>query len=430
MMPTPAARQNFHRATHTGVGYDRTRDGSGYVDQYHQPVADIFNSLETCPEELLLWFHHVPYTHQLKSGKSLIQTFYDSYYQGVQQVEAMIEKWQGLEGQIDAQRYAHVLERFNMQLDWAVIWRDTCVKYFYGISGIADESGRFGPIDGTKLQAGQTAEFNVPLNDLSPDSVVWYKGDTLLIPGVNITIETTDSESTLAITDVGMDDQGVYNCVITVADEEMTRSFHLAIKRLLAHYAFEQNLYDSIGDNHGTAVPDMAYAEGIAGDYAADPDGTNYVLLPEGAYPKAGFGNGLDEFTYSAWVKRGSLGGNRRIMGNFNEGTNTGIQFAVNTNGRFSFFFRSEGGFDLSIVVDGVTSADTWHHVAATFSTDGLIRLYVDGVEVGRTGNPLMFPDFAPWQQGTTLMARNVRGTVGEPKAPDERPAFQRSSEF
>lgn len=232
MMPAPAERQKFHRATHTGIGYDRTRDGSGYVDQYHQPIADLFNELETCPDELLLWFHHVPYTHQLKSGKSLIQTIYDSYYQGVQEVEAMIEKWKGLEGQIDTRRYAHVLECFEKQLDWAIIWRDTCVGYFYEMSGIPDEHARFGHIRTTKVKVGQTAEFNIPLSSLSPGSVVWYKGDTPLTAGGNITIDTTDSDSTLTITAVDMNDQGGYKCVVTVADEKITHCFHLAIARL------------------------------------------------------------------------------------------------------------------------------------------------------------------------------------------------------
>lgn len=139
--PMPTKRQNYHRADKTGVGYDRTRGGSGYVDQYHTPVANRFNTLQTCPEELLLWFHHVPYTHQLKSGKTLLQTFYDSYRQGVKDVDAMIAEWKTLEGQIDQQRYTHGLERLQKQLKWAVIWRNTCIGYFSEVSGVPDCPG-------------------------------------------------------------------------------------------------------------------------------------------------------------------------------------------------------------------------------------------------------------------------------------------------
>lgn len=150
MMPVPSKRQRYHRADKTGVGYDRTRSGSGFVEQYHKPVADMFNSPETCPEELLLWFHHLPYTYRLESGETLIQTLYDSYYKGVKEVRAMIEKWKDLKGCIDEKRYDQVLKRLKKQLEWAIIWRDTCVDYFHKMSGISDKLGRFGEADKTK----------------------------------------------------------------------------------------------------------------------------------------------------------------------------------------------------------------------------------------------------------------------------------------
>jgi len=137
--PAPAQRQPFHKASGTGIGYDRTRGGSGYVDQYHPPVAEIFNDLATCPEELLLWFHHVPYTHVLKSGRPLIQDIYAAYGEGVRQVEGMITIWQGLEGRIDPERHGDVLEKLREQLTLAELWRDTCCGYFSKTSGIAPE---------------------------------------------------------------------------------------------------------------------------------------------------------------------------------------------------------------------------------------------------------------------------------------------------
>ena len=140
LYPRPRGRRRFHGANATGVGIDRTRTGTGFVDQYHPPVADMFNDLETCPEELLLWFHHVPYTHELQSGRTLIQEFYASYRQGVREVEEMIATWNSLQGRIDAQRHADVVERLQMQLDLAEEWRDIMIRYFSQISGIAEET--------------------------------------------------------------------------------------------------------------------------------------------------------------------------------------------------------------------------------------------------------------------------------------------------
>ena len=135
--PAPAQRQPFHKAAADGIGYDRTRGGSGYVDQYHPSVADRFNDLKTCPEELLLWFHHVPYTHELKSGRPLTQELYASYREGVREVEAMIAIWESLQDRMDAQHHADVRQKLLEQLKLAERWRDTCVGYFSKTSGIA-----------------------------------------------------------------------------------------------------------------------------------------------------------------------------------------------------------------------------------------------------------------------------------------------------
>ena len=137
--PTPAARQSFHRASRTGVGFDRTREGSGYVDQYHPPVADMFNELATCPEELLLWFHHVPYTHVLRSGDTVIQHLYNSYREGVRGVESMIATWESLEGRMDARRHDDVRKKLQDHLKLAELWRDTLIAYFLELSGIPEE---------------------------------------------------------------------------------------------------------------------------------------------------------------------------------------------------------------------------------------------------------------------------------------------------
>jgi len=132
----------YHRADHLGIGVDRTDNGTGYVRQYFEPNASMYNDVSTCPEELLLFFHHVPYTYELSTGKTLIQHIYDSHFEGVEEVEEMIAAWEKLQDLIPKQIYDNVRERFDRQLANACEWRDQVNSYFYRKSGIADKKGR------------------------------------------------------------------------------------------------------------------------------------------------------------------------------------------------------------------------------------------------------------------------------------------------
>ena len=132
----------YHRADHLGMGVDRSDKGTGYAQQYYEPNASAYNSMESCPEELLLFFHHVPYTYVLKTGKTLIQHIYDSHFEGYDEAEGFAKAWDGLEGKVDAQVFANVKERFGRQLYNAREWRDQVNTYFYRKSGIPDEKGR------------------------------------------------------------------------------------------------------------------------------------------------------------------------------------------------------------------------------------------------------------------------------------------------
>jgi alpha-glucuronidase len=124
---------------------DRTvATGTGFIGQYRPPVAARFESLETCPDELLLFMHHVPYTHKLHSGKTVIQYFYDSHYQGAADAAAFVSEWQQLKGHIDDRRYDEVLQRLEYQAGHAQVWRDSICRWFMKISGIRDEKGRVG----------------------------------------------------------------------------------------------------------------------------------------------------------------------------------------------------------------------------------------------------------------------------------------------
>lgn len=132
----------YHRADHLGIGVDRTDAGTGYAQQYYEPNASRYNSIDACPQELLLFFHHVPYTHVLKSGKTLIQHIYDSHFEGVEEVERMIGLWEEIKEEIPRESYQRVRERFERQLCNAREWRDQVNSYFYRKSGIEDEKGR------------------------------------------------------------------------------------------------------------------------------------------------------------------------------------------------------------------------------------------------------------------------------------------------
>jgi len=135
--PAPSSRVNYHRADKKGVGYDRTMaTGSGFTGQYFEPVRSMYESLETCPEELLLFFHHVPYTYMLKSGKTVIQHIYDTHNEGVEKVQEYVDEWETLQGMIDDDRYEHVLQKLKNQIKYAEEWRDSINTYFYKLSGI------------------------------------------------------------------------------------------------------------------------------------------------------------------------------------------------------------------------------------------------------------------------------------------------------
>lgn len=133
----------YHYADCSGLGVDRTsKSGTGYTAQYFHPNASMYESADTCPEELLLFFHHLPYTHRLKSGKTIIQHIYDTHFQGAEQAGELITKWTGLKGIIDDRRYEAVLKRLKEQSEHAREWRDVINSYFFRKTGIVDERGR------------------------------------------------------------------------------------------------------------------------------------------------------------------------------------------------------------------------------------------------------------------------------------------------
>jgi alpha-glucuronidase len=142
--PSPEIRaKNYHKANASGVGYDRSSStGSNYVGQYFSPNREAYNSPELCPEELLLFMHHLPYTHKLKNGTTLIQHIYNSRYNGLSRLESAVSDWRDLVGKIDHERHQHVLDKLNKQFEHAIVWRDSIYNYFLKLSGIPDKIDR------------------------------------------------------------------------------------------------------------------------------------------------------------------------------------------------------------------------------------------------------------------------------------------------
>jgi alpha-glucuronidase len=133
----------WHRADHNGIGMDRTiATGTGFIGQYPPAVQKLYETLAACPDNLLLFFHHVPYTHVIHSGKTVIQHFYDAHYEGAERAADFVTQWKSLQEHVDDARYRDILARFQFQAGEAVRWRDAICNWIYQLSGIADKKGR------------------------------------------------------------------------------------------------------------------------------------------------------------------------------------------------------------------------------------------------------------------------------------------------
>lgn len=134
--PAPASRLKFHKADTMGLGYDRTSaTGSNAVEQYPEPLRTQFDGLGTCPEEYLLWFHHVGWDYRMPCGRTLWEELCRRYAKGAADVASLRDKWKSLEGKVDQERFEHIRGRLEEQVKQAALWRDTCTAYFQGFSG-------------------------------------------------------------------------------------------------------------------------------------------------------------------------------------------------------------------------------------------------------------------------------------------------------
>jgi alpha-glucuronidase len=124
----------YHRADSDGLGFDRTANGSDAVGQYLPPVRNLYNNIETCPENLLLWFHHVSWDHKMRSGRTLWDEMCNKYDEGIRSVEWLRSEWDLVRDAIDTERFEKVRELLSMQERDARLWRDGCLLYFQTFS--------------------------------------------------------------------------------------------------------------------------------------------------------------------------------------------------------------------------------------------------------------------------------------------------------
>lgn len=124
----------YHKADSIGLGFNRTGTGSDAVSHYFHPLNNIYNDISTCPENLLLWFHHVPWSYKMNDGKTMWDALCYKYDSGVQQVREYQKVWDRMEQYIDYRRFEEIQSKLKIQARDAVWWRDACLLYFQTFS--------------------------------------------------------------------------------------------------------------------------------------------------------------------------------------------------------------------------------------------------------------------------------------------------------
>ena len=165
----------YHKADSSGIGFDRTREGSGNVDQYNEPLASTFNDLETCPENLLLWFHHLPWDYRLKSGRTLWDEICLHYDTGIQTVEGFRKTWQGLKPYVAPALWEEADRKLLIQANDGRWWRDACVGYFQTFSGRPLPAGvepLKTPIDSLIYRSIRSDRLGMPQHDENGEPII------------------------------------------------------------------------------------------------------------------------------------------------------------------------------------------------------------------------------------------------------------------
>jgi len=131
----------YHRADANGVGFDRGKKGSDAISQYAPEVAKQFGDLKKTPEQFLLWFHHLPWTHKVSSGRTLWDELVVRYTRGVDSVAKMQATWEGMKAHVDPERFEQVRDYLAIQHEEAQWWRDACIAYFQSINKLPLPAG-------------------------------------------------------------------------------------------------------------------------------------------------------------------------------------------------------------------------------------------------------------------------------------------------
>lgn len=126
----------YHKADSLGIGFNRSSTGTNAVSQYREPYCSMYDNVKTCPEEYLLWFHHLPWTYQMKDGSTLWESLCKHYDAGVATVDGYVKVWKDMKPYVDDQRYEEVMQRLLHQQENARLWRNHCLGYFSKFSGM------------------------------------------------------------------------------------------------------------------------------------------------------------------------------------------------------------------------------------------------------------------------------------------------------
>jgi alpha-glucuronidase len=127
----------YHKAAADGIGFDRTsKTGTDAVSQYHEPLRSLYDNVDTCPKELILWFHHLPWDYKMKSGRTLWNELCYTFEEGIQEARGFISTWESVEKYVDPYRYGQIHDKLVRQAKDAIWWRDALMLYFQTFSGM------------------------------------------------------------------------------------------------------------------------------------------------------------------------------------------------------------------------------------------------------------------------------------------------------
>ena len=150
----------YHKADSIGLGFDRTLTGSGNVKQYPEELCRLYNDINTCPENLLAWFHHVPWEHKMKSGRTFWDELCHKYDDGVHEARHFLVVWDAMKPYVDPQRFDEVQHKLRIQARDAEWWRDACLLYFQTFSNRPIPSDMEHPVH----NLDEMKEFRIPIS--------------------------------------------------------------------------------------------------------------------------------------------------------------------------------------------------------------------------------------------------------------------------